>query len=51
MFLNELHTLLIYIHTLQSKTVACLDEVNNLTTSLLPEPAQNPRNTCEPKVG
>lgn len=51
MCLNELHISLIYIYTLQAKTVACLDEVNNLTTSLLPEPAQNPRNTYEPRVG
>lgn len=51
MCLNELHISLIYIHTLWARTVACLDEVNNLTTRLLPERAQEPWNTCEPEVG
>lgn len=48
MCLNELHTSLIYIHILQAKIGVCLDKVNNLTSSLLLQPAQEPRNTCEP---
>lgn len=56
MCLNELHTSLIYIYTLQAKIVECLDEVNNLTSSLFSQkkekqapPAQEPRNMCEPE--
>lgn len=48
MCLNELHTSLIYIHSLQAKIVESLDKVNNLTISLFSQPAQEPRNTCEP---
>lgn len=49
MCLNALHTSLIYIHILQAKIVECLDEVNYLTSSLFSQPAQEPRNMCEPE--
>lgn len=50
MCLNELHTSLIYIHTLQAKTVECLDEVKNLTSNLFSQAAQEPRNTGRDEI-